>query len=377
MKIQFNQTYNTNKYIVVANKYQHFTRVKDSENNIQKGAELPILSSAHFPNINFGMSPDMKFLLDNSKRLLCAYSRMPMISPAEEKLIYAKLDRRPNAQSAVNFLQQYTRYMHDIESKVFDFFSDAEHKNKRDFQDILLEVRDESLERLKEKQIRILTRTNNLIKKLSPEIAVQVEEIRDKAIEQINDNSFGRRSVLDKIKQIRATGDDLQKVIGIYRAWYKLPGSSNDFDAFVVKYAKNPHEAIARRLISSSVATIEHIKTQKRGGDDCMSNILLVSSRFNNDRDTMPLDEFIMLNDDIDIKHNLLKYVDDVVNEVNNKRSPFFNFASYPIQVSETIYRESKHTVNPSLDNLKATKEQLKDYNSLQKLEQKYIVIKK
>lgn len=375
MKIQFNQILPINKSIVVSNKKISNKTIKND--SITEYSVMPNYSLATFPNISFGMSPDMRFLLNNAKRLKCAYSGRLMLSPAEEKIIYSKLEKRPNAMSAINFLQQYAKYMHDIEGKVFDFFVDSEHKNKRNFQDILLEVKDESLQRLKEKQIRILTKTNNLIKKLSPEIAAQIEEIRDSAIEHVNDNSFGRRVVLDRIKQVKATGDDLQKVIGIYRAWYKLPRSTNDFDAFVVKYSKKPHEAIAKRLISSSVATIEHVKPQSKGGDDCMSNILLVSSRFNNDRDTMPLDEFIMLNDELDVKGNLLRYIDDVINEVNDKRSPFSERASYPIIISDTIMKESKNLVIPSLINLKASKDQLKDYNSLQKLEQKYVVKKK
>ena len=38
--------------------------------------------------------------------------------------------------------------------------------------------------------------------------------------------------------------------------------------------------------------------------------MILVSARFNNERHSMPLDEYIMLNQDIDMRRHLQKYID-------------------------------------------------------------------
>ena len=62
------------------------------------------LSLANFPNVSFKMNPDAGFLISQCRRLKCAYSGRKMIPPNEAKTIYAKLQKRPNAQSAINFL---------------------------------------------------------------------------------------------------------------------------------------------------------------------------------------------------------------------------------------------------------------------------------
>ena len=52
-----------------------------------------------------------------------------------------------------------------------------------------------------------------------------------------------------------------------------------------------------------------------------LSNFILVSAAFNNNRHSMPLSEYIMLNDDIDIRKNLQRYIEDVISEVQNRKS--------------------------------------------------------
>ncbi len=75
----------------------------------------------------------------------------------------------------------------------------------------------------------------------------------------MENGTFGRKEPLEKIKAIKAKGRDLVQIIKIYRKWYGLPASSNDLDAFIVSYSKRPHLQIAKRLISSAVASVEHM----------------------------------------------------------------------------------------------------------------------
>lgn len=383
MKVNFNQT-------LPIYKYQHTQRTSQNQSVtndtvLQPETLLsPSLSLANFPNVSFSSritkgnkNHDMLFLLSQVDKLKCAYSRKPMIASTEAKKIYAKLDKRSNAQAAINYLEHCEKYMHEIESQIFDMFKEAPHKGKQTFQTILQDLKPDALVRLKSKQIAILTDTNKYISKMSEPIAQQVIAVRDEALQKVEDDTFGRKSLLEKLKLIKAEGTDLLNVIKVYQAWYKFPRSTNDVDAFIVQYSKEPHEAIAKRLISTAVATVEHVKPQARGGEDSLSNFLLVSARFNNERDTMPLDEYIKLNDEVNIKVNLQKYMDDVIHEVNNKKSTFSTRSYYPKAITLTVQNETNNLVELETKGLRVTKAQIRDGVNPDRLSQRFIVKRK
>lgn len=337
---------------------------------------LPQINPAYFPNISFGKNIDADFLLKQAKHLRCAYCGKLMLPQSLIKDIEQKLERRLNAQEVVNLLQTYEKFMHDTELEIFKLIKDARHRNKRDLQDILLELQPEALKRLAEKQRSIITSTDKLIEKLSPNIAELVKLIRDNALTKIEENTFGRQPPLEMIKAIKAKGADKNNLIKIYQAWWKLPNSSRDTDAFIVKYSRKSHQEIARRLICSSMATIEHIvpTSRKKKNSDFMGNMILVSKRFNNERKSMPLDEYIMLNQNIDIRGNLQRYIDLVIREVNRPKSDLYNCGGYPEKIRKAILKETAGKVNLVTDSLVLTKEQKKALKAPQKLATKYKV---
>lgn len=346
-----------------------------------KSFEIPNegLTLAHFPNITFraGMNPDAKFLLNQASWLRCAYSGKRMLPLSEATNIYKKLERRPNAMSAINLLVQYEKYMHEIESDIFEIFRDAQYKGKRDFQNILQELQPEALKRLKEKQFATLKSTDSIIDSTSEPVAECLREIRDGAFQKIENDDFTRKGLLKKIKKVKATGDDLEKVIRIYRAWYGISRSTRDIDAFIVQYAKQPHLAIAKRLISTSVASIEHIKPDSNNGGDELANYLLVASRFNNDRLTMPLDEYIELNSDIDIRGNIQRYIDVIIKDIHSDRSAFKNESWYPVAIKENIAKQTHETYEPDVSMLRLTKAQKRENICVQRLGDVYKLLKK
>ncbi len=376
MKILFNQTQKIN------NNYQQLSYIVPQrlQNSTSEQTELPSVTSAYLstlPNVSFGAKPDMDFLLGFSDKFKCAYTGKPMISKSKAKELYQKLEKRPNAQAAINLLQHMQGYMHDIESIVFDILKDASHKSKRDFQDILIELVPESLERLKIKQFEVLNSTNKLIDTLSEPIRKKVLTIRDEAITKMEDDTFGRRLPLEKIKGINAKGKDLSQIIKIYRKWYGLPASSNDLDAFIVKYAKNSHQQIAKRLISSAVASVEHVKPHSRGGGSDLSNLILVSAQFNNSRSSMPLWEYMMLNPQIDFSKNLQNYMNDVIKEVHNPKSAFSERPFYPEKIKKVISDETNSKVLLDTERLFLTRGQKREMSHLKNLGKVYKMVEK
>ncbi len=378
MRIQFNQALSGNKFNQVLHlrslEEKPSVAVPEYREPIKKVSPINFIS---YSNISFKKNIDAEFLLRQTKHLKCAYSGKLMLSQGEIKDIFSKLERRTNVQAVINLLQNYEKYMHDTEVAIFSLLKESKHRNKRDLQDVLQELQPEALVRLKEKQINILKSTDGIIEKLSPNIANLVRLIRDNALAKIEDNTFGRQPPLEMIKAVKAKGSDLNKIIKIYQAWYKLPNSARDVDAFIVKYARKSHAEIARRLICSSMATIEHIvpTSRKKKDADFLGNMILVSARFNNERHSMPLDEYIMLNQDVDMRQHLQKYVDLVIREINRQGSDFSHCGMYPERIRKAIAKETGGKVNLSTENLVLTKAQKKSMKAPEKLSQKFTVV--
>lgn len=377
MKVSLNQTSQINNINVIKPNRRNEEDLSTEKQILEEPSKVNSSHLAGICNISFNARPDMDFLLEYADKFKCAYSGRPMISKPKAKEIYQKLEKRPNAQSAINLLQHLQCYMHDIESIIFDILQDAPHKNKRDFQDILQEFAPHSLEQLKIKQFEILNSTNRIIKTLSEPIAQQVIAARDEALAKMEDGTFGRKIPLERIKNIKAKGKDLQQVIKIYRKWYRLPASSNDLDAFIVKYSKTSHQQIAKRLISSAVASVEHVKPHSRGGGSSLSNLLLVSAQFNNARSSMPLWEYMMLNPQIDFATNLQNYMNDVIKEIHNKKSAFSQRGYYPQKIKEVVSKETNSSIQLDIDSLCLTREQVRDMSYLKKLGRVYTIVDK
>lgn len=91
----------------------------------------------------------------------------------------------------------------------------------------------------------------------------------------------------------------------------------------------------------------------------------------------MPLSEYIMLNDDVDIRKNLQKYIEDVISEVQDKKSPFSNYSWYPDRIEETIALETAGTIHLNTTGLKITKAQKRENASPHKLTEKFNKLRK
>lgn len=350
MKVSFNQTYSINNC-----KSFYNSKPIINQEPTQNSDSLPEdgLTLAHFPNVSFGkarikrINPDAQLLLRYSKHLKCAYSGLPMIAPWEAQSMYNKLLKKPNAQAAINFLQPYREIMHDVEKSALDLFASADNKNSRTFKDILNENKGEALERLRTKQVAVLTSADKIIEEMEPETASQVAALRDRAISQTHGNDFVRKNILKYLEEIKTLNyDDAERIQDIYALWYKLPNSSSDLDAFIVQYSKESHDVIAKRLITPSVATIEHVKPENEGGKDKLGNYLLVSAEFNNNRQSLPLHKYIALNPEMKISENLQGYLNSIAVLMSDSKQEISNHGYYPERLKDTVAKETRQQVN-------------------------------
>lgn len=89
----------------------------------------------------------------------------------------------------------------------------------------------------------------------------------------------------------------------------------NDMDSFIVKYHNCSDKSIAKRLISQSLSTVEHIKPDSLGGKNFAGNFILASKGRNSERGNMPIEEFIAKYPDI--PQHTQDYMDDIIDSAH------------------------------------------------------------
>ena len=89
----------------------------------------------------------------------------------------------------------------------------------------------------------------------------------------------------------------------------------------------------------------------------------------------MPLSEYIMLNEEVDIAKNLQKYMNDVIREVNNPKSKFAQRSYYPESIKRAVEAETDGKVILNTEGLRISKAQQRQNNATDRLSQRYVVV--
>ena len=316
----------------------------ETPENTEKTTDTQALtpsSNALYYKPMFGSACCSHILYTNMSKLGDAYGNTEMLSPYEVKNIYKRLTKRPNALSTINLLKQYRGNMHKVEGMVFDMFCEFPDKVNNDFQGILCLSKDKSLKDLKEKQIIVINSADDSIKELRNSTRQDVEEIKNWSLNSIHNDTFCRKVPLAMLEDLQASSPEEKSILWqIYKSFYQLPSSSKDMDAFIVKYSKRSHDQIAQRLISPSVATIEHLIPTSRGGKDELGNCVLTSAGLNHGRQHLVLSKFIELNQDLNIRENLQQYINKATNLTFNENLTFFNQNNYPNSIIKSLRQE-------------------------------------
>ena len=138
------------------------------------------------------------------------------------------------------------------------------------------------------------------------------------------------------------------------RAIY-LPTSSSSENAFVVKYADRSQREIAKRLLRASLATIEHVKPESKGGENSLDNFMLASANANSTRSNMPLQKFIERFPSV--PKNCQKYIHQIITIIN--KGGLRGEETYPYKISKTLKKEAG--IELDLSEYKYTEEQAKN----------------
>ena len=256
-----------------------------------------------------------------------------------------------NPTKILEYVEELKKYLHPVEVKIFEMMKLDNLKNPKMTLHDMLKIRlPESESKIVACQSQILGNigiySHNLPKEERINVLNLINETFARIIDSRETSRFSRKIFLKKLKNIfipeHLRANLKLKFIGEFESMYKkteyytkenlaeyvnsklsyvmqnwiytpeqekiieeavkLPKAYNNIDAFIVKYAKrdykrdNPDQKIALRMLSNSLATVEHIKPQSKRGETKPSNLSLECACDNNGRNDDSLIEQISEN---------------------------------------------------------------------------------
>jgi hypothetical protein len=227
-----------------------------------------------------------------------------------------------------------------------------------------------------EHQKKVVSYIELLSKKYELSDNEQIAEVLVSANGRLNGEKmkvpFSRKAFIYDLKNILEGIKDSNVINQFIMTATKLPSSKNSLTAGIIKYAAEPSEKIAYRILWPAFASVEHIVPQSCGGKDEMANFGGATTKENSERQSIKFTEQLKRRPDTPIfcqkyVDRLIKYVKTGVFSRNRIDTRYIdNFTNtirtqsegqVNLDLSElTSYREKGGTLLSMLDALKRNK---------------------
>lgn len=291
--------------------------------------------------------------------ITCPYSGVKMLSGNKMTRVENRLANCPDLYESMQVLNPYKSCMQKLEKQIYGEFKVYEKLHPgATANDCLRELRPECLAKLRIEEFQVLDNIDNISNNLSPVEALKIRRLTTNARKRILDDKdnqiFKRKDLLDNLEVVTQNFKNKKLVHDISEVANKLPKSSTNFNAFVVKYADRSQTEIMARLLRPSVASIEHITPKSINPDHTLANFMLAAKDWNTDRGNMPLPEYIDKHPNIPVYSQ--RYANDIIKAIHNKKLQ--NVDWYPYMLKEKLYNESEGIIQIKLDNYKISEEE-------------------
>ena len=264
-----------------------------------------------------------------------------------------------SGHDAIKILEIYEPNMHTVEQKVFNLLKEAsEMEPEKNLKELILQLKQTHEKPLLQKQFGIFKLIDRSALKLKPEIHKEIREYLLKSSEQIKEgnNGFSRKRFIAGLENILANYPNTANKEKLIRLAGKLPTAYDDVDAFIVKYSNEKYkpDSIAIRLLTYSMATIEHIHPKASDnvkGVNHLYNYVPECMRCNSFRSNTPMT--YQLEDYPEMFINAQNLFDRLIEFANRGKLS----KMYIIKLYKALYQESEGMLDLDYSNLKMTKE--------------------
>ena len=276
------------------------------------------------------------------KDIICPYFGVKMLTSSELTKAEYQLDKCLNVKEFVKVLRSYSRFMQPVEKKIYKQFAQvAKQDPNKTLTNILQEMYEEAIIKLKLEEFNVLDDVDKISLGLSPKCALEVHakttKCREVILENNQDDTFKRKTLLSSLDEIKHSRKEKEVFEKMYDRAIYLPTSGSSENAFVVKYADRSQREIAKRLLRASLATIEHVKPESKGGENSIGNFLLASANANSTRSNMPLSKFIERFPSV--SRNCQKYINQIIAIIN--KGGLRGEETYPYKIRKTLKKEA------------------------------------
>lgn len=303
--------------------------------------------------------------LKELENITCPYSGVKMITSKNMDKIESKLSKCNTIGERMEILDLYRPCMQKLEKQIYQVFKGYEINNsKGTLNDCLQQLKPDCLTELRLSQVRVLEDIDRAADKFDSKTTLEVKKVtteaRKKIIDDTQDQIFKRKDILAELHEVTKDNPNKELVADIWAIANRLPKSTNDFNAFVVKYANRSPQEIAARLLRPSVASIEHIRPANpesldvEVGEDNLSNFMLASRDWNSGRSNTPLPEFIRKHPNI--PRYSQRYIEDIIKAIHKGKLEDCDW--YPYVIKEKLYNESEGLIDLDLSKYRISKKQ-------------------
>ncbi len=224
----------------------------------------------------------------------CLCCGLEMLHPDVYTILLENKKLSDTAINAIPFLEPFEKIMHPVERQVFNMFKSMAVKYPdKNFQELLLMKKDIHELALVKIQSSIFNKISFYRRILPKKTARALRKLIIKTNDIIFDpephKPFSRRIFIHKIKNICKNVEEQKIKEEIIKIARRLPRSSDEVCAFVVKNARKRPEIIALNLIHPSVGTFEHLQPKCMNGQNNSLNFALECTYCNNSRHHYPM----------------------------------------------------------------------------------------
>ena len=224
----------------------------------------------------------------------CMCCGMEMLHPDIYTEILDKHLLVGNAIDVIKVLEPYERIMHPVERQVFNMFKSMAPKYPNmDFQQLLVlkkEVHELALVKIQSSIFNKISFYRRILpKKTARALRKLIIKTNDIIFDPEPHKPFSRRIFIHKIKQIVSHIENKKIRDEIITIAKRLPRSSDEVCAFVIKNVRKKSEIIALNLIHPSVGTFEHLLPRCMKGQNNSLNFALECTYCNNSRHHFPI----------------------------------------------------------------------------------------
>ena len=317
----------------------------------------------------------------------CPYSGVKLIK-GKELTSLTKKKLSDASKDVIPLLEPFEERMQPVEKQVFTLLKQLSKTNPdKNLRQLLDSVRPKHLDKIKLNEYEILSKMGKYAKKRLPKDELEkFNKYIESTVKIINEQDenyiFRRRKFIEKLDKVTSDFKNKNDVKVLKEMAEEIPRSGDNISTFIVKYSqKDPKNHLERTpyqigiaLLRPSVGSLEHIVPRhpldgSEGGTNKYSNYIYASCKMNSMRKNMPLD--LWVKEHPEIKDNMQKYIDAVIDKINNKQA-MQNCRVYPIIVAETLKRESKGLIDLDVSRLNLSKEEIKtEMNKILKEEAK------